>query len=392
MSTEETLILKPDEVARRRSESVARKQVQEIESEEIEPVNTAGLVKIVYESQGRFGTPTVLYFDDYNATHINNIELSTQDNLLENLIVIFNELKKNEPDFDVKNMTAEDLLETLIAIKQQFEGNTHIHYWVCGCQSDKSDKDRIVNEYSMELSTLQYKSMTQIDEEMKLYLKERFDDLTDEEFKTYLLKKYKNDPLDDIDNYTREEEISKVVVKEPFHIIADNDVYTIRYPRLEDVLKAKKFADRLYAPKIKSIENRKEANVELHKLKEKKQAEIETLKEEQARTLVLYAKSMMLISKNNKVLSDAEKYEEFKSNLKRKSIRNIEALFDNIQFGLSTEIELICPICGESEKRLLRDSIDPRQLLPLSYKQSNKGNASEGKSKFNSGFDIYFGI
>jgi hypothetical protein len=385
----EDLILKPEEVARRRNEI---KKVDIVAEEPVEIMNTAGLVKIEYESQGRFATPPVLYFDDFLGRHLNEIELSTQDNLLETVITILNDVKKNEPDFNVVDMTAEDLLETLIGIKQQFEGNTHVHYWVCDCQMEKTDKDRILNEYIINLSDLQYKSMSQIDEEMKEHLSYRFAELTDEEFKSYLLKKYKNNPLDDIDSYTREQEIAKIVVKEPFNIISDNDVYTIRYPRLGDVIKAKKYADKIYIPKLKTIQNRKEANVPLHELKAKKEEEIKNLKEEQAKQIILYAKSMMLISKNGVALSDNDKFIEFKDHMKRKTFNHIEELFDNINFGLQTEAELVCPICGETEKGLLRDFLDPRQLLPLNTKSSYNRDVAKRESKNSSGFNFYFGV
>ena len=386
------LILRPEEVLQRRRESAVKK-IQEVAIQEEQAIqNTAGLVKIEYESQGRFSTPSILYFDDFTPKHINDIELSNQDNLLETLLSILNDIKKHNNDFDVKDMTAEDLLETLIAIKQQFEGNTHIHYWMCDCQMDKSEKDRIINEYILELSDLQFRSMTDVDVEMKEYMAEVFKTLTDEQFKEYLYKKYKNNPLEDVDGHTREMEISSIVVKEPFNIISGEDVYTIRYPRLEDVIKAKKYAEKIYNPKLKNVQNRKEHGVPLHELKSKKEDEINRLKEEQGKELVLYAKSMMLQTKNGQVLSDAEKYEEFKNNVKRKTMRNIENLFEIIQFGLSTETELTCPICGESETRLLRDVFDPRQLLPLHYKQSSNGNASKRELGLNTGSDFYFSI
>lgn len=388
----ESPILKPEEVARRRSETTAKK-IEEQKQQEIKPElqNTAGLVKINYESMGRFGTPETLYFDDFVGRHVNDIELSTQDNLLENLVNILNELKKNEESFDVKDMTSEDLLETLIAIKQQFEGDAHIHYWICDCQMEKSDKDRIINEYQLRLSELQFKSMLDVDKEMKEYMTEVFASMSDEQFKQYLIQKYKKNPLDDIDMHTREKEVEGIIVKEPFNILSGQDVYSIRYPRVEDVLKAKKYAEKIYNPKIKTIQNRREANVPLHELKAKKDLEIETLKEEQAKTLVLFAKAMMLQSKNDIPLSDNDKIEEFK-NMKRQTTRNIENLFDILKFGLSTELELICPICGQSEKRLLRDSIDPRQLLPLNYKQSDTGDASKRNVGVNTGFNFYFGV
>jgi hypothetical protein len=388
----ESPILRPEEVARRRSETTAKKIEEQKQSEKVQEIqNTAGLVKINYESMGRFGTPETLYFDDFVGRHVNDIELSTQDNLLENLVTILNELKKNEESFDIKDMTSEDLLETLIAIKQQFEGDAHIHYWICDCQMEKSDKDRIINEYQLRLSELQFKSMLDVDKEMKEYMTEVFASMSDEQFKQYLIQKYKKNPLDDIDLHTREKEVESIIVKEPFNILSGQDVYSIRYPRVDDIIKAKKYTEKIYNPKIKTIQNRREANVPLHELKAKKDLEIETLKEEQAKTLVLFAKAMMLQTKNDIPLSDNDKMEEFK-NMKRQTTRNIENLFDILKFGLSTELELICPICGQSEKRLLRDSIDPRQLLPLNYKQSDTGDASKRNVGVNTGFNFYFGV
>lgn len=387
MTTKESLILHPDEVKRRRDS----KPPQE-ENENIDIVNYGDSVKIEYESMGRFNTPRVLHFYDFTNRQINDIALCSHDDLLDTIISILQENKVEEDDFKIEFMTAEDLLETVIAIKQKFESTSYTHYWICDCQVDKDDSERIINEDIFDLNDFQYKSIEQVDEQMKLFMKDIFDNMTDDEFKKYIVKKYKDKPIDDIDSYTREMEVQSFKVKEPITINVGNDVYTIRYPRLIDVVKAKRYAEKKYASKIKMVQNRREANVALADLKERKKKEIDNLKREQAKILILYANAMMIQTKNDIALSDEDKLNEYANNLSRTVTKNIKEIFKQIDFGLSNDIELACPLCGKVDKRRLRDIIDIRQLLPHGDDQKPDSVSSKGKQGFNSGFTLHFGV
>ncbi len=387
MTTKESLILHPDEVKRRRDS----KPPQE-ENENIDIVNYGDSVKIEYESMGRFNTPRVLHFYDFTNRQINDIALCSHDDLLDTIISILQENKVEEDDFKIEFMTAEDLLETVIAIKQKFESTSYTHYWICDCQVDKDDSERIINEDIFDLNDFQYKSIEQVDEQMKLFMKDIFDNMTDDEFKKYIVKKYKDKPIDNIDSYTREMEVQSFKVKEPITIDVGNDVYTIRYPRLIDVVKAKRYAEKKYASKIKMVRNRREANVALADLKERKKKEIDNLKREQAKILILYANAMMIQTKNDIALSDEDKLNEYANNLSRTVTKNIKETFKQIDFGLSNDIELACPLCGKVDKRRLRDIIDIRQLLPHGDDQKPDSVSSKGKQGFNSGFTLHFGV
>jgi predicted transcriptional regulator len=391
MTNKDGFLLHPDEVKRRRESKTVQEDIKE-NIEDIDIVNFGDSVKIEYESMNRFDTPRVLHFRDFTNRQLNDLTLCGHDDLLETLISILQENKVEEDDFKIENMTAEDLLETVIAIKQKYESTSHIHYWICDCQIDKDDADRIINENVLNMNEFDYKSIEQVDENMKEFMKDILDNMTDEEFKSYIVKKYKNKPIDDIDSYTREMELERIAIKEPISITVGKDEYTLRYPRLVDVVKAKKYSERKFASKIKSVQNRREANVSLADLKERKKKEIDDLKREQAKLLVLYANSMMIQTKNDKVLSDEEKFDEYSNKLSRTVTKNIKETFKQIDFGLSTELELACPLCGEVSKRRLRDVIDIRQLLPYGDNNRSDTISSKGKQGYDSGFTLHFGV
>jgi hypothetical protein len=386
-----TTILNPEEVKKRRRTTVEDTEAIEKEQEAVAK-NFANTVQVDFESMGRFDTPATLHFKDYSQTHINNIQLSSQDNLIDVICTTLDDLIRDEIDFTVEDMTAEDLLETLISIKAQYESRYHTHRWLCECQNDSDEKNKIINEFQLDLLELNYKSITDVDKEMKEYFKSKLDLLSDEEFKQYLYKKYKDNPIEDIDSYTREMEIEKIEVKEPIYFISGDDTYGVRFPRVKDIIKAKNYAQKVYAPKIKSVQNRREHDVPLAELKEKKDKELQLLKEEQGKLLFLYAKAMILVSKNGKILSDKEKFEEYSEVITRHTVDNINEFFEKIQFGLQHEIELVCPLCGNPDKRWLQRVIDPRELLPYGNSDRNKSIPSTGESGQRSGFDIYFGI
>ncbi len=377
---------------RRKPIHTDNEQPQETLEEQNIAINTGNTVKIEFETLGRFSLPPILYFKDYTNKHVNDLILSSDDNLLETLLAILQENCISDTSIDLSLATLEELLEIVIGIKAKFDTTNHIHYWVCSCQNEKPDKEKIINETNVNLLELQYKSLAELDEEIKQYFAETFTSMTDEEFKSYLYKKYKNNPLDDIDSWTKEKELQTITIKEPFTFI-DNDItYSFHYPRLRDILMAKKESERKFLPKIKMVQNRREANIPLHELKEKKEEEIKKIKEEQAKFLILYAKSLCLESINSVAIPDVEKYTKFSNDIPRHIIRQLDELLNILDFGLKTEISLECPICGSSERGLLREVLDIRQLLPYGDSYNLKRISSEGNNRIFAKSNFYFGI
>ena len=140
------------------------------------------------------------------------------------------------------------------------------------------------------------------------------------------------------------------------------------------------------------VQNRREANVPLHELKEKKEEEIKQIKDEQAKYLILYAKAMCLDSINDINLPNNEKFNKFSNEIPRHIIRQLDELLTILDFGLKTEIDLECPICGTIERRLLREVIDIRQLLPYGDSYNTKRISSERNSGVFAKSNFYFGV
>ena len=86
----------------------------------------SGTVDVEYESLGRFSTPAKLSFKDYSTMDINAIVMSTPDKLVKTLVPILNGMICGEHagKFDVSNMTVEEFIETLVAVKGKFNSIT----------------------------------------------------------------------------------------------------------------------------------------------------------------------------------------------------------------------------------------------------------------------------
>lgn len=384
-------ILKPEEVKRRRQTTQNITFEEEEATPQVELVQTSGKVKIELESMGRFGNPDVVYFTDYYGKDIHDIILSPQEDLLQNLLIVLNKNKTAGFDFKCENLAGEDLLEILIAIQIQFDTPIISHNWLCECQHRIDEKDQVVNEIQIDLNSLTYKSIEDNDNELRAYFSEIFKSMTDEQFKNYLYRKYKDNPLDDIDSWTREKELTKVKIKEPFTILHNGDSYEIRYPRIGDILDAKKYVYNKYNPKLKAIQNRKEAGVPLHELKAKKEEEMQKLKLEMGKLIILFAKSQVLLSKNGVAYTTEQKLTEYSEGLERTLLAKIDDILSKIKFGVQHELTLECPLCGTSERRELQHFLDPRELLPYGDGRKPKIISTQRESNNVDGFNFYFG-
>lgn len=362
--SEDNVLLTPDEVKKRRE----RKQETKIEQEKKEDTkfyNRGGTVAVNFESQGRFSIPETLFFKDYSVEDVNNLTLSRQEDILENILSIMEHLKNEDAKCKIADMTIEEFLESLIGIKKQFNTTQHVHRWICNnCQSDVDEEDRVVNETVIDLNNIQYKSIEEADEILREYYKKQFEMATDEDWKNYLFTRYKNDPIINIDEYTRDEEVSKIKIKEPISINPDGHIYEFRLTRIGDVVEAQKIAAKKYGGKIKNVQNRKEANSPLAQLKEKKKEEIDDLKYEQGKYTLLVAKALSLISVDGKELNNEEKIATY-SKLSRNTYLEINDFINQFKFGICHEQEFTCSVCGKVDKRWLRQELNPLDLLPL---------------------------
>jgi hypothetical protein len=360
--SEENILLTPEEVENRRKNKRERikKEVKEEISEKF--YNRGGQVAINYETLGRFSIPSTLYFKDFTAKHENDLELTRREDQLETTIAILNELKNEDANCKIEDMLLEEFFETLIGIKKQFDSSKHVHLWVCDCQSDE-DKPQ-VNDTVIDLNTITYQSISKADNELKDFYKKKFELMDNAQFQEYLFIRHKDNPSIELENRTKEEELETIKVKEPFMISLDHK-YLFRFPRIGDLVKAKKIADKRFAPKIKDAQNKKNPNSVLPVLQEQKKIEIDKLEEEKFRYTALATRALSLISVDEKELTDEERinlYSELPRNIKNK----IKDFLEQFEFGIQHEYEFVCPLpgCGRKDRRLLQRELTVFELLP----------------------------
>jgi len=365
----EDLILTPDEVAKRR----ARKKVEEVKKpvNENKFYNKAGGIFIQYESKGRFDTKTELGFKDFTGADVNDIIFSRKEDLLENVITMLNKnMIQQEEMSDVGDMTMEEFLETIIAIKKQFNTHLHKHLWMCSCQSSRPQEDQQISETEINLNTINYQSIEEADAEFRKAYKEDIDNLSDSEWVSFVGTYYKGQK--DASVWTKDDEVNKIQIKEPIRIHDDaGNVYDFKLTRMKDVIHAQKLANKKYSSRITAVHNRKEHGVALADLKEKKQKEVQQLEYERDKAIMLYGKAMSLVKMNGRELSDSEKIETY-SNFPRSLLLDYMTFIDKIRFGVNDTVELSCPVCGKVSKESLRQEFDIIQLLPFDADSSGK--------------------
>jgi hypothetical protein len=284
-------------------------------------------------------------------------------------------------------MLTEEFVEALIGIKMEFNTPIHEHPWICECQEIVPQELQKVNYSEIDLRTLKYKSIEQVDEEMKIYFREQFNAMSEEEFIGYLKAKYNNDNSiiykktpENIDK-----EIEQVKVKEPIIVFDEaRNSYAFRFMRIKDILNAQKVTEYKYAGRIKGIKNKEYSKDSVVDAKTQREKEIDSLKYQQAKDTLLFARAFSLLSYNGKSLSSDEAITIYK-NAPRGVLMQIKEFMDKLQFGVYDERELTCPQCGQVSKRLLRQEINPFELLPLD-------SDTKRKQRKSTSINVYFGV
>lgn len=375
MSEEKSILLSPDEVEKRKQkkpESIVQKPIEDKKENKDKFYNRGGTVAINYETMGRFNIPSTLYFKDFSTTDESDLLLTRDDDLLETTINILNKLKNQDAKCDVGDMLKEEFFETLIGIKKQFDTVKHTHLWICDCQESLPSEDQKVNETEIDLTKIEYKSITEADEIVKNYYRDKFENFSESDWTNYIATRYKDNPSLELENLTKEQEIETIQVKEPF-LIKYEHTYAFRFSRIGDLVKAKKLTVAKFAPKFKELQTRKNPNGPLAEIKLQRQEELNKLKEDQGKYEFLVSRALTLLKVDDKELNDNEKIEIF-SKLPRAIDYEMRNFLSQFKFGIQHEQEFTCPICGKVDKRLLQREIFIYELLPTQSitKRDNK--------------------
>lgn len=371
MTTEENPILSPDQV----KEIRRRKPENKVEHIADKYYMRGGRVAISYETMGRFSVPATMYFKDYDTEDVNNLTFSRQEELLENVLFILNKSKNEDAVCSIGDMVPEEFLETLVGMNLQFSnGKEHKHPWICECQNIKPQSEQVLNETIIDLSQINYVPIVEADKLLQTYYKEMFDSMTESEWEDYVNTRYKENPID-VKLHSKEEEVKTITIKEPISQNIDGKIYAFRLMRMNDVVKGQRQSLKKFSSKIKTIESQK---VPTPELKAQREIDIKKANDEKDKYSILYSQAMTLLSVDGVVFnSDEERFLTYKS-IPRNSLFELIEFYDQFKFGINQEIELKCPLCGESIKRSLRQEVNSIELLPLD--SNTKGTSGNTKS------------
>lgn len=340
-----------------------REAYNQIENDKDELKKTAGYIKIEYSSNGRFWIPPELHFRELNTKEIADLSSSSIDTLLENLIMVLKECVL-EKEVNMEDMTPEEFLETLIALKLEYTVE-HEHFFICeNCsQEDFELEDIKPSTYKLDLTTLNYTEIEEADEKLKEYYRPILESFSKEEFNSYLIQRYKEDPLEDIDSWTLDKELETIKVKNEYSIPFDGKKYSFRWLKISDLVYAQKEVDKKYKPQIKKIIKEKYANMPYAEQKLLKKEKIDKIKESKNKDIAYYSLSMSLDKIDGKSLSLSEKLDKYK--LPQSIANSIGEYLKTCEFGLSDKRVIVCDKCNHEQERWLQHSITFVELLPL---------------------------
>jgi hypothetical protein len=395
---EELEIINPDTIPIKPIRRTTRIDFEQDEKEVITEItdykssynNYGSTVKIDLESSGRFGNPKTIVLKDYNARHVNDLVTSKEEDLLETLISILNECVIEPKGFDIGNLTNEEFYEVLIGMKIAFDSVTLKHKWIHeddSCQGKKEDDEKEISESILDLREIKSISIEESDEGIREFYKDKFSQLSEKDFKEYLLVKYGHEK-----DITLEEELKSIRIQEPFLIKGYETDYEFKLVRMKDLLLAYKIASRETNHKIRVIQNKtikKGDNSEILKLE--KEDEIKKLNREKARKVLEYSQafSLSFVRRNGKrveLKTNEEKLKEYNT-MPRNVLLNYMNAINVIRYGINDEIHLTCDLCNGTERGYLQRLISPFSLLPIS---EDKRDITTGIVRQHSGFNFYF--
>jgi len=331
-------------------------------------------VRIPFETRGRFQTPAVLKFQDYSTRDISNLVMSKGETLIETLIAIITE-KADDPNFKAENMLIEEFYEVLIGLKAQFaeDGRSYSYQWLCKCQDPVDDADKIFSKVQIDLSRLKYTSIEEAEEKIRIELHAELSKYTEEQYKSYLRIKYKDEEFRSIDQVVKEFRI-----QEPMYLLVGKTLYELRFSRIGDLARSLKISSSKFNAKIRAVRARQPKHgVPGNITQAEKEEEISKLEEEKEKDTVLLSQALCLVRKDGIELNYEQRIQEF-GNIPKNIFGKYADYRSKMRFGLQDERDVECNLCGRVEKRSLHRDLTFVSLLPF---QSNTGSPPAGKSQ-----------
>lgn len=354
--------------------------------DEVVARDTTKTVEIHLETEGRFNTPAIIYAKDYDVEGLNSIAAANEDNFIETLAAVINKQLLN--GVRTEEMLQEEFLEVLYALKQKYSGvPTHKHYWVHRCPDREFGEEPKLSEFEIPLigkDSLKTRSITEGENALRKIVQEALSQMTPEEYSLYLQNKY-DAPM----SHSKEEELKRISIREPFTIRDGNDRYKFRFARIKDTIKAQREATARFSPKIRAIKSKQVHGMSPVELKNLKEEEIKKINQDKLKFVSIYSKAQTLISKNGKNLSDQEKYDIYRK-FSREAVLEMAKYLELISFGLHDKRTLTCNLCGNTEARSLHRDFHPIEFIPVEDRNTKLDSSS--KLGVHSKVNIYFGV
>lgn len=347
--------------------------------------------KVELESGGRFDLPSEIYLEDYDSADITALVTSREDDILETLIAIMDKSVNNEGNsekFSTGDATPEEFFEMQIALKLQFDSVWMTYRWMCeeeNCQDHLPQDKKKHSEMELDLSTVNYISIENVEEEFRESLREA---LKNEDLKNqYLSKKYPDGVPGD---WTIESEINQVKIKEPINIVDDKGHhYKYRFMRMKDLVNSYRRVSKQYDPLIRQINSRKYSGItDQDKIKYQREEEIKEVQKKKAQQAILASQAMCLVEfDGDRNLSDDRKVEIF-SAMPRKANFELMNAWDSCKYGIRHEFDATCNHCGSVSRRSLQRGLSPIDLIPVS---DDRRSDSVERLQRNPSVAFYFG-
>lgn len=369
----------------------AQKQQEEpdpVEDEKLtELKDKADTVTIEYESEGRFSIPARVNWYNWIYKQLHNLTLSNQEDRLEAIVISLEELKAGDDEFEIQNMAGEELFETLIAIKQKFQGPLHTHRWMCDCQNDLDEDSRLASEQVVDLRTLKYISATEAEANLREFMKTRLEKLSPEQLKVYFKHQGKDSTVD-YDNMTITEFVSRIEFKEPFTIRSPGKKYEFRWKRVKDLLRAKAIADKEYDSKLKHVKRQRWDNKgSLAEFKSIQETKVKELNQKKGKAIILYSMALSLMKVNGRDLDEMERITEY-GQMDPNTLKAYVDYLDAVKFGIQDERDYTCNLCGKPAGRDHRQFQSITSLVSLIL---DSNDSDDGQENIDGSY-IYFGV
>lgn len=383
-------LIPPDELNKSKKKKEPESKKEKVVPFEESYPNFGQASTITYASEGRFSIPGVLHINDYTSDDVLDLSMVEHNELPKTLIHILDRLKVEKDSPSLRNLTPDELIETLISLKAQYDpegAREHVHQWICDCQSHLPSEMQKINKTKMDLRGLNFQTASQADDIAKKNMKAIFEEMTEDQFKNYLNVKYENNsPIKTI-----EEEVARISIKDIISLV-DNDTnikYEFIFPRMGHLIDGYDIADEEMRWPIEKIKQKK---VKTEEQQLKAHYELSLLEKEKAKKVLKYITALSLHSINGQVITDNKEKIRLQAEGKIPAdiFNQVKQFHNAIEIGLCDEREFECPLCHEKSGRLLQHEGNLLlELLPIS--SSNDDTDTRKSPKNNNRIAVFFG-